>query len=224
MGGSASPPIHKIGNDFLRQIFEQKMAQPSKEKLMNDKATEALAAMTRRSEALVEACNEQLRGPQGIRGEKGEQGPQGEKGEKGDIGLRGPQGEVGGRGLQGIPGPHGPIGLKGPAGECGPRGEKGLTGERGPQGIPGPRGEKAPRGEVGLQGPEGPQGEKGADGMTREEIAQIIIETLQTVGVMTEQAQKLIAVRAKLREALHEADTRHQNQFAALVKSVDKIF
>ena len=67
-------------------------------------------------------------------------------------------------------------------------------------------------------------GPKGDPGMTREEIVATLIEVLSDVGVMTEQATKLLQVRAKLKSTLLECDVRHQSQLGALIKSVDKIF
>jgi hypothetical protein len=52
----------------------------------------------------------------------------------------------------------------------------------------------------------------------------VLIETLQNTGVMTEQAQKLLAVRAKLRAAIIQADERNQAQYGRFLREVDKIF
>jgi hypothetical protein len=110
---------------------------------------------------------------------------------------RGPQGERGFRGLEStVPGPEGK-----PSNVAGPQGEPGTPGKDST--VPGP---------------------KGDSGMTREEIAQIMIEVMQQVGVMTEQAQKLIAIRAKLKAAIHQADARHVSQVAEIIRDVDKLF
>jgi hypothetical protein len=58
--------------------------------------------------------------------------------------------------------------------------------------------------------------------MTREEIVQALIETLQDAGVMTEQAQKLLAVRAELKAAIKEADRRNQAQYQRFLEDTDK--
>jgi len=89
---------------------------------------------------------EQLRGPQGIKGDTGAQGPQGVKG---DTGAQGPQGVKGDTGAQG------PQGVKGDTGAQGPQGVKGDTGAQGPQGV---------KGDAGAQGPQGVKGDTGAQG------------------------------------------------------------
>jgi hypothetical protein len=60
--------------------------------------------------------------------------------------------------------------------------------------------------------------------MTREEIVQVLVETLQNTGVMTEQAQKLLAVRARLKSAINEADSRNQAQYGRFLRDIDKVF
>ena len=87
---------------------------------------------------------------------------------------------------------------------------------RGEPGLPG----ESIKGEPG----ESIKGDKGDPAFTREEIVQVLIETLQNTGVMTEQAQKLLAVRARLRAAIHEADSRQQNMYGRFLREVDKIF
>jgi hypothetical protein len=116
-----------------------------------------------------------------------------------------------------------------------PRAEKGDRGEKGDSvvgpssNVPGPEGKPGRDGRDGLDsttpgpvGAEGPQGIPGVAGMTREEIIQVLVETLQNVGVMTEQAQKLIAVRAKLKAAIHSADERHQSQYGKFLRGIDR--
>jgi hypothetical protein len=80
-----------------------------------------------------------------------------------------------------------------------------------------------------FRGPVGPAGEyvvgpKGDPGMTRAEIIQVLIETLQTSGVLTESQEKLLRIRAKLRAAINEADSRSQHTIGKIVKDVDKLF
>jgi hypothetical protein len=132
-----------------------------------------------------------------------------------------PRGEQGPRGFIGLPGPAGVDGKNGVDGVDGKNGERGFSGANGQDSkAAGPRGERGADGESIV----GPRGEKGDTGMTREEIIQILIETLQNVGVMTEQAQKLLAIRAKLKAAINEADARHSYQISEIIRDVDKLF
>ena len=129
------------------------------------------------------------------------------------------------------------------------RGERGLPGEKstvpGPRGFAGKDGVDAPqpteaqiaavahkfiednvekfRGQTGPAG-ESIKGPKGDPAMTRSEIAQIIIETMQSAGVMNSYARKIVEVRAKLKAAIHEADSRHISQISDLVRACDKVF
>jgi hypothetical protein len=68
------------------------------------------------------------------------------------------------------------------------------------------------------------KGEKGDPGMSRQEIIQVLIETLQTTGVLTESQEKLLRIRAKLRAAINEADSRSQFTISKIVKEVDVLF
>ena len=84
--------------------------------------------------------------------------------------IKGPQGEKGDTGATGPKGDTGPTGPTGPRGETGPAGPQGIQGEagpQGPQGVPGdtgPQGATGPQGETGPAGPQGPKGEKGDTG------------------------------------------------------------
>lgn len=82
------------------------------------------------------------------------------------------------------------------------------------------------RGPAGITGEQGAsiKGDKGDAAMTREEIVQVLIETLNTTGVLTEQAQKLLRIRAKLHQAKHEADARHISMVSDIIKNIDKEF
>ena len=118
-----------------------------------------------------------------------------------------------------------PRGERGIKGETGPAGVRGFAGKDGADStVQGPCGKSGDIGSVGPIGPIGPTGEKGDPGMTREEIVAAVIETLQSAGVMTEQAQKLIRLRTEVKKMLHEADERHMSQIKKLVKRVDDIF
>ena len=79
------------------------------------------------------------------------------------------------------------------------------------------------RGETGPAG-ESIKGEKGDAGMGREEIKHLIVQILSEAGVLSEQAQKLVAIRAKLHNAIRDADVRHQTQITTLIKDVDRLF
>ncbi len=144
-----------------------------------------------------------------------------------------PRGEQGDRGFLGLPGKDG-IGKDGRDGESvvGPAGRPGRDGvDAAPlsqQDV-----EKAVR-KILEQNPEkfrgsagesviGSKGERGEPGMTREEIGQTIIEVLSNAGVITEQAKKLISVKAALRTALNKATSRSQAEMQDLVRKVDEI-
>ncbi len=144
-----------------------------------------------------------------------------------------PKAEQGDRGLLGLPGKDG-VGKDGRDGESvvGPAGRPGRDGvDAAPlsqQDV-----EKAVR-KILEQNPEkfrgsagesiiGSKGERGEPGMTREEIGQTIIEVLSNAGVITEQAKKLINVKAALRTALNKATSRSQAEMQDLVRKVDEI-
>ena len=95
---------------------------------------------------------EELRGPQGPKGDTGATGPQGPKG---DTGATGPQGP---RGATGATGPQGPKGDTGATGPQGLKGDTGATGPQGPRGATGATGAQGPRGATGATGPQGPSG------------------------------------------------------------------
>lgn len=82
------------------------------------------------------------------------------------------------------PGPQGATGPKGDTGAQGPKGDRGETGPQGPKGEVGPAG---PQGEQGLQGPAGPQGEKGADA---------VINKLNKVDALADEADAATIVTA----------------------------
>lgn len=191
-----------------------------------------------------------LIGPQGLKGDRGEPGLKGDRGITGAPGQDGKHGRDG----RDAAVPEFIIGsvvsgntakaelrrdengvyvlnLVLPRGEQGPKGDMGPIGFRGHDGkdgldsmVPGPQGEKGEIGLTGVAGPIGPQGEKGELGMTHEEIVKTIVDTLQDVGVMTEQAKKLVKLRLEIRKMLHETDERHMSQVKKLVKRVDDLF
>jgi integrin beta 3/collagen type V/XI/XXIV/XXVII alpha len=181
-------------------------------------------------------------GPQGLRGEAGPKGFVGPAGEDGKDGQDGkdalpPQLMIGSvvvgdklaaefrRDANGVYVLH----LTLPRGEQGLTGHIGATGARGKDGndsvVPGPQGVK---GSVGLTGADstvpGPQGISGKDGMSVDEIKRLIVSILSDAGVLSEQAQKLAVIRAKLKAAIHQADTRHVYQVSEIIRDVDKLF
>jgi hypothetical protein len=78
------------------------------------------------------------------------------------------------------------------------------------------------RGES-VVGAQGPAGERGAQDWTREDIVKVLIETLNTTGILTETMQKILKVRAILRKAAHQADARHIAEIASVVRECDKV-
>ena len=130
-----------------------------------------------------------------------------------------------------------------PRGECGERGAASTV--PGPTGRPGKAGidavaptqqeierivrkvlEANPekfRGQVGPAG-ESVVGPKGDSGMGREEIKYLIVQILADAGVLSEQAQKLVAIRVKLHNAIHAADARHIALVSDIIRDVDKLF
>jgi hypothetical protein len=116
-----------------------------------------------------------------------------------------------------------------------PRGERGLTGPHGATGargadgnasvVPGPQGVKGSVGPTGADSTvPGPQGISGKDGMSADEIKRLIIGILSDAGVLSEQAQKLAVIRAKLKAAIHQADARHVYQVSEIIRDIDKLF
>jgi hypothetical protein len=78
------------------------------------------------------------------------------------------------------------------------------------------------RGES-VVGAQGPAGERGAQDWTREDIVKVLIETLNTTGILTETMQKILKVRAILRKAAHQADARHIAEIASIVRECDAV-
>jgi Collagen triple helix repeat (20 copies) len=136
-------------------------------------------------------------------------------------GAQGVPGERGDRGLRGEVGPRGETSV-GEIGPPGPRGERGFSGTDSQ--VPGPRGAE---GKDGVPGIQGIRGERGESGLGEEEIRKIVRDTILTVlsdaGVMTEQAKKLVAVRAALRQAVNSASARNQGQIKSVLNEVDAI-
>ncbi len=205
----------------------------------------ALVAIAVRQQSLDKDKIEQLKGERGPRGERGEPG-QSIKGDPGKDGRDGRDGKdappveiivgdvsVGDKAAAHFTrDPNGVfiLNLVLPRAERGPRGEKGEASQvPGPQGIPGRDGaDSKVAGPPGRDGADsqipGPRGEKGEAGMSAEEIAKLVISVLSDAGVLSAQAQTLVAVRTKLKRAIHEVDARHQSQIRAFVAEVDKLF
>lgn len=138
--------------------------------------------------------------------------PCGEQGQRGHQGLPGKDGEQGPAGVKGESGSRGERGERGERGVEGPRGERGTVGERGPQGTTGPAGESVV----------GPKGEPGRS-IDEDQLKSVLIRVLSDTGVLTEQAQKLISVKGILKQALHQANSRHQAELADVYRKVDNI-
>jgi len=109
---------------------------------------------------------------------------------------------------------------------CGKDGKDGksIVGPQGPQGASGRDGKD---GES-IRGDVGPAGNDGKNGLSEEEIRKIvvstIIETMQNTGVLTEQARKLVEIKASLRQEIHEVDNRNISELTRYLKRVDKLF
>ena len=215
---------------------------------MNDQElTAALVAINGRNEQFQKEHKEELRGEKGDPGIglPGKDGRDGKDGKDGRDGKDAPVPEIvvgnvyvsdkpSARFRRGENGVY-VLDLTFKAGEPGRDGrDSDVPGPEGRPGrdsnIPGPEGRPGRDGKDStVAGPAGesivgPKGDKGDPAMTREEIVQVLVETLSNVGVMTEQAQKLMAVRAKLKAAIHDADERHQSQYGRFLREVDKIF
>ncbi len=87
-------------------------------------------------ESYVAQHKEELRGPQGPKGDTGAKGATGSQGPKGDTGAKGDTGPQGPKGDTGATGPRGATGATGATGPQGPRGATGATGPQGPSGSP----------------------------------------------------------------------------------------
>ena len=193
------------------------------------------------------------RGPVGEAGPIGPTGPAGAKGDRGLTGPAGEDGKHGrdGRDAQ-VPEfviGEAVVGTEAKAtlhrNESGvyilslilPRGERGVKGEPGPTGLrgfpgkdsvtPGPKGDpgKSITGPAGADSTvPGPQGIPGKDGLSIDEIKQLVVDILSDAGLLSEQAQKLATIRALLKKAIHQADARHAFQISEIIREVDKLF
>jgi hypothetical protein len=132
-----------------------------------------------------------------------------------------------------------------------PRGERGLASTAaGPSGIQGRPGKDANpisseaveaaarkilsepaiveklRGHAGPAGAsvKGEPGCKGDPGLTREEALNIMVEVMNTTGVLNFHAKKLVELRAKLKKTIHDVDGRYMAEYSALLKECDKVF
>jgi hypothetical protein len=207
---------------------------------------EMLAAITKHTQTLSDARKEELRGPAGPRGPEGAPGRPGKDAAPARDGKDGRDGKdakppeivvgdvsIGNKAaasfIRDANGVH-VLNLVLPRGERGERGERGFDGADsqvpGPPGkdstVPGPRGSDGADSQV--PGPTGSEGPEGKSGMDREEIANIIIEVLQHSGVMSDQAAKLVAVRAALRKTIHEVDAHHISELSNIIRKVDQLF
>ncbi|VVB53000.1 Uncharacterised protein [uncultured archaeon] len=157
--------------------------------------------------------------------------PRGERGEKGEAStIQGPAGRD-----SSVPGPAGRDGVsvKGPKGDAGSMPEVRVgqvsIGDAAVKAKPFERGVildfTLPKAKDGV---DGKQGDPGRSGFSEDEIRTIvtetIIKTLSDVGVISEQAEKLIRVRTELKRKLHEVDARHISEISDFVKRVDRIF
>lgn len=88
--------------------------------------------------------------------------------------IKGPQGEKGDTGATGPKGDTGPTGPTGPRGETGPAGPQGIQGEAGPQGPQGVPGDTGPQGATGPQGETGPAGPNEVSTTTATNISGIL--------------------------------------------------
>jgi hypothetical protein len=116
--------------------------------------------------------------------------------------------------------PFGPRGLTGHTGATGARGRDGNDSV-----VPGPIGSRGIAGPSGADSMvPGPQGISGKDGMSADDIKRLVVDILSDAGLLSEQAQKLASIRAKLKQAIHQADARHAFQIAEIIRDVDKLF
>lgn len=213
-----------------------------------DKIQEAMEALNKHTETMRQSKIEELRGGPGPRGPEGPAGRDGRDGKdapalkitigtvRSDDAAAAAITDLGNgeftlhlvlpRGKHGLKGDRG----EGPEGPQGPKGEPGLS-IRGPKGDPGRDGVDGKNGKDGATGPVGPQGvqgERGEAGLDENDIRQIvtatILEVLQNAGVMTEQAKRLVQVRAKLKSKIQQASNRSIAEIVELVKDVDRVF
>ncbi len=205
---------------------------------------EMLAAINLRSQQMTETRAEELRGPAGPRGPQGLPGKDAAPARDGKDGRDGRDGKdaqpveiivgdvsVGDKAAAIFTRRDGVyvLNLVLPRAERGPRGERGEPSQvPGPQGIPGRDGADSQiAGPPGRDGADsqvaGPVGPKGDAGLCEDEIRRIVVSALSDVGVMNENAKKLIEVKALIRRKLHECNARHMSEFSSLVKAVDKI-
>lgn len=153
--------------------------------------------------------------------------PRGARGAKGDS-IVGPKGEsiVGPKG-QSIRGPRGETGVTPTirVGSVVVGDEASVTAVQNEDGSLATFNFTLPRPK---DGSVGATGAPGKDGLSEEEIRNIVtatvIEAMRGAGVMNEHARKLIEIRAKLKKKMANATARHIGEIQDLVGEVDRLF